>query len=77
MLLSLSNQLNGEPGGGENALYMKTQNASTMAGYFGDFKLLMQRAKAFGKPVIVMLEADAFAFLCAITCNDANSIGCR
>jgi len=66
-------QLNDEPGGGENALYMKTQNASTMAGYFGDFKLLMQRAKAFGKPVVVMLEADAFAFLESQSGNNAGA----
>jgi len=66
-------QLNGEPGGGENALYMKTQNASTMAGYFGDFKLLMQRAKAFGKPVIVMLEADAFGFLQGQSGNNSGA----
>ena len=34
-----------------------------MRSYFGDFKLLMQRAKDFGKPVIVLLEADGFGFL--------------
>ncbi|HEX6245603.1 MAG TPA: hypothetical protein VFZ61_31985 [Polyangiales bacterium] len=56
-------QMNGEPGGGENAFYAKTQNAGTMASYFADFKLLLQRAKEFGKPVIVMIEADGFGFL--------------
>ena len=34
-----------------------------MRAYFGDFKLLMQRAKDFGKPVVVLMEADAFGFL--------------
>jgi hypothetical protein len=34
-----------------------------MATYFGDFKLLMQRAKDLARPVVVMLEADGFAFL--------------
>jgi hypothetical protein len=56
-------QIFGEPGGAESATYAKLQNAATMKSYFGDFKLLMQRAKEFGKPVLVMLEADAFAFL--------------
>ena len=56
-------QLNGEPGGGEAQFYSKTQNAATMATYFGDFKLLMQRAKTFGKPVVVLLEADGFAYM--------------
>ena len=56
-------QMNGEPGGGEAAFLQKVQNATTMRGYFGDFKILMQRAKDFGKPVIVLLEADGFGFL--------------
>lgn len=63
-------QLHGEPGGGENAFYTKTQNAGTMASYFSDFKLLMQRAKSFGKPVIVMLEADGFAYMQQQTGNN-------
>jgi hypothetical protein len=56
-------QMQGEPGGGEGQFLQKAQNAATMAAYFGDFKLLMQRAKDFRKPVVVMLEADGFAFL--------------
>jgi hypothetical protein len=66
-------QMNGEAGGAENAFYAKTQNASTMASYFGDFKLLMQRAKAFNKPVIVMVEADGFAFLEGQTAQNPNA----
>jgi len=56
-------QMNGEPGGGEAQFYAKTQNAGTMRSYFGDFKLLMQRAKEFNKPVVVLLEADGFAYM--------------
>jgi hypothetical protein len=56
-------QMNGEPGGGEDAFYAKTKTASTMASYFADFKLLMQRAKDFGKPVIVMVEGDGYGFM--------------
>jgi hypothetical protein len=56
-------QMNGEAGGGEGQFFAKTQNAATMATYFGDFKLLMQRAKDFNRPVIVMLEGDGFAYM--------------
>lgn len=56
-------QMNGEPGGSEGQFLAKAQNATTMAEYFGDFKMLMEQAKIFDKPVIVMLEADGFAFL--------------
>src|SRR3954467_10095975 len=56
-------QIFAEAGGGESATLQKVQNATTMRSYFGDFKLLMQRAKDFGKPVMVLVEADAFGFL--------------
>jgi hypothetical protein len=56
-------QVNGEAGGSESAFLAKVQNATTMKGYFGDFKILMQRAKDFGKPVIILMEADGFGFL--------------
>jgi hypothetical protein len=65
-------QLHGEPGGGESAFFSKTQSAATMATYFGDFKLLMQRAKEFGKPVIVMIEGDGFAFMQMQSGNNPN-----
>ncbi|XYI02186.1 hypothetical protein ACMHYB_21365 [Sorangium sp. So ce1128] len=56
-------QLNGEAGGGEDKFLVKTQNATTMASYFGDFKILMQRVKDFGQPVFILLEADGHGFL--------------
>lgn len=56
-------QLFGEPGGGESATLAKVQNATTMKGYFADFKLLMQRAKELGKPVLVLVEPDALGIL--------------
>jgi hypothetical protein len=56
-------QIVGEPGGGESAMLSKVQNAGTMSGYFGDFKILMQRIRDFNKPVVVLMEADGFAFL--------------
>ena len=66
-------QMQGEPGGGEAQFLQKAQNAATMASYFGDFKLLMQRAKDFRKPVVVMLEADGFAFLQQQSNQNANT----
>ncbi|MBS1148715.1 MAG: hypothetical protein H6Q89_413, partial [Myxococcaceae bacterium] len=56
-------QMQGEPGGGEDQFYAKAQNATTMRSYFGVFKLLMQRAKDFNQPVMILLEADGYAFL--------------
>lgn len=56
-------QMNGEDGGGEDMFLSKAQNAQTMKSYFGDFKILMQRVKEFGKPVYVLLEADGFGYM--------------
>jgi len=57
-------QLNSEnPAGDESKLLAKIQNPGTMSGYFNDFRTLMQRIKAFGGPVLVLLEADGYAFL--------------
>ncbi|WLT30997.1 hypothetical protein [Geothrix sp. PMB-07] len=55
--------MNDEPGGGEGQFYSKTQNAATMASYFDDFKVLMQRCKEFGKPVLVLMEGDGYAYM--------------
>jgi hypothetical protein len=56
-------QLNSEPGGGEDQLLAKVRNTATMRSYFSDFKVLMQRAREFGKPVLVLVEADGFGLL--------------
>jgi hypothetical protein len=63
-------QMQDEPGGGESAFLAKTQNATTMASYF---KILLQRAKDFGKPFLVLLEADGFAFLQQQSSNNPNA----
>jgi hypothetical protein len=41
----------------------KLQNPSTMNAYFGDFALLMQEAGAYGRPVIVHVEPDMWAYI--------------
>jgi hypothetical protein len=56
-------QMNDEVGGGEDQFLAKTQNAATMRSYFGDLKILMQRAKEFGKPVVILVEADGYGLL--------------
>jgi len=66
-------QMNGEAGGAEGQFLAKAQNATTMKGYFGDFKILMQRARDFGKPVYVLLEADGFGFLEQQSGNNPNA----
>jgi hypothetical protein len=66
-------QLHGESGGGESQFLLKTQNASTMASYFSDFKMLMQRAKEFNKPVVVMIEADGTGFLQSQSSQNPNT----
>ena len=66
-------QVNGEPGGAESAFLAKVQNATTMKSYFGDFKILMQRAKDFGKPVLILMEADGFGFLQQQTSSNSGA----
>ncbi|HVW24759.1 MAG TPA: hypothetical protein VHC69_05285 [Polyangiaceae bacterium] len=66
-------QIVGEAGGGESATLSKVQNATTMKSYFGDFKIFMQRVKDFGKPVLVLLEADGFGFLEQQTSGNPNT----
>lgn len=51
----------GKAQGGHGQLE-KMQNKASMTEYFQDFKLLMQRAKDYGKPVLVMVEPDATGF---------------
>jgi hypothetical protein len=66
-------QVNDEAGGGESQFLAKVRNAATMKGYFSDFKLLMQRAKEHGKPVMVLLEADGFGLLQQQTQSNPNA----
>jgi hypothetical protein len=45
------------------ANYTNLQNTSTMTAYYNDLKLLLQRAGAFGAPVVVHLEPDFWGFM--------------
>jgi len=66
-------QMNNEPGGGERDFYAKTKNATTMRGYFSDFKTLMTRVKGFGKPTLILLEADGFGYMQQQSGNNPNA----
>ena len=66
-------QVNDEAGGGEAQFLSKVQNSTTMKSYFSDFKLLLQRAREFNKPVLVLLEADGFGLLQQQTQNQPNA----
>jgi hypothetical protein len=47
----------------EDLFYQKTKDPTTMHGYFSDFLLMMQRCKDFGKPVLIMMEGDGYAYM--------------
>ncbi len=66
-------QLEGEPGGGDSALYAKTQNATIARVYFGDFLRLMQRAREFGRPVLVIIEPNGTGLLQEQTRSDPQA----
>jgi hypothetical protein len=66
-------QLFDEPGGGEAQYLAKTQTAATMRSYFSDVKLLMQRAKDFGRPVVLHVEPDLTGFLQQQSANNPNA----
>jgi hypothetical protein len=55
-------QIVSEPGGGEQQMLSKLQNVNTMKSYYSDFKVLMQRAKEYAAPVLILVEADGYGF---------------
>jgi hypothetical protein len=55
--------MNGVAGYNENAFLATMQNPSKMADYFGQWKILMERVRDFGKPAVILVEADGFGFL--------------
>ncbi|HEY8088781.1 MAG TPA: hypothetical protein VIF09_13070 [Polyangiaceae bacterium] len=58
---------------GDPGLLTEVQTASFMTSYFAEFKVMMQRARAFGKPVIIVLEGDSFGMLSLLTKNDPTT----
>jgi hypothetical protein len=60
------------PGGDEQALLSKLQNTATMTDYYNDFKTLMDRVHDWGRPVILLIEADQVGFLQNMTGGNSN-----
>lgn len=53
--------------------YSNLNNATTMKAYFADFKLLLDKARAFGKPVIVHIEPDLAGYMQQRVLDSTNS----
>jgi hypothetical protein len=51
----------------------KVRDANVAAPYFSDFKLLMQRVREFGKPVVVLVENTVFAYLENVARHDPTA----
>ena len=60
--------------GGDSGILTEVQSASFTTSYFAEFKVLMQKAKAFGKPVVIVLEGDSFGFLENLSSNNPNTM---
>lgn len=58
---------------GDSGLLTEIRDATFVANYFTEFKALMQKAKAFGKPVVVVLEGDSFGMIEMLSNNDPNA----
>jgi hypothetical protein len=65
--------MNGVSNYNENTFLATAQNASKMADYFGQWKILMERVKDFGKPAVILVEADGFGFLEQQTGGNAST----
>jgi hypothetical protein len=59
---------------GDPGLLTEVQTVSFMKAYFAEFKVMMQKAKAFGKPVIIVLEGDSFGMLSLLTKNASDTM---
>lgn len=59
---------------GDAGLLTEVQTTGFMTSYFAEFKAMMQKAKAFGKPVIIVLEGDSFGMLSLLTSNNQNTM---
>ncbi len=60
--------------GGDAGLLTEVQSPTFMTSYFAEFKVMMQKAKAFGKPVIIVLEGDSFGMLSLLTNNTPGTM---
>jgi hypothetical protein len=59
---------------GDAGLLTEIQQTSFSTAYFTEFKALMQHAKTFGKPVLLVLEGDSFGMLEMLANNDPTTM---
>jgi hypothetical protein len=55
--------MNGVSGWSESAFLATAQDSGKMADYFGQWKILMQRVRDFGRPAVILVEGDGFGFI--------------
>jgi hypothetical protein len=60
--------------GGDAGLLTEIQDPDFSKNYFTEFKVMLQKIKNFGKPVIIVLEGDSFGMLSLLTKNDPNTM---
>ncbi len=58
---------------GDAGLLTEIQNPNWTKQYFTEFKVMMQKIKNFGKPVIIVLEGDSFGMVEMLTNNQPNT----
>jgi hypothetical protein len=59
--------------GGDAGLVTEIQNPQWTKSYFAEFKVMMQKMKNFGKPVIIVLEGDSFGMVEMLVKNDPTT----
>lgn len=68
--------LQSAPANGSNEAekdYNNLNNPATMQAYYADFKLLLDKVRAFGKPVIIHVEPDLTGYMQQRVMNSGNS----
>ncbi len=58
---------------GDAGLVTEIQDATWTKEYFTEFKVMMQKIKTFGKPVIIVLEGDSFGMVEMLTNNQPTT----
>jgi hypothetical protein len=58
---------------GDAGLLTEIQDPKWTKQYFTEFKVMMQKAKSFGKPVIIVLEGDSFGMVEMLAKNDPST----
>jgi hypothetical protein len=58
---------------GDAGLLTEIQTVSWTKEYFTEFKVMLQKIKNFGKPVIIVLEGDSFGMVEMLTNNKPNT----